>query len=64
MLGALTERQRTALQKAYLNGYYDATRRVTGEELADSMGLTRATFHQHRRAAERKVLDALLGMPD
>jgi PAS domain S-box-containing protein len=64
VLGGLTKRQRTALQKAYLNGYYDATRQVTGEELAESMGLTRATFHQHRRAAERKVLEALLRTPD
>jgi PAS domain S-box-containing protein len=64
ILDALTDRQRTALQKAYLNGYYAPTRGVSGEELAASMGLTRATFHQHRRAAERKILEAVLGTPD
>jgi len=24
------------------------------------MGITRSTFHQHRRAAERKVIEAVL----
>jgi len=56
----LTERQSTALQKAYFAGYYDANRRVTGADLAESMGISRATFHQHLRAAERKVFAALL----
>jgi DNA-binding CsgD family transcriptional regulator len=56
----LTERQLTVLQKAYLSGYYDSSRAVTGEELAESMGVSRATVHQHRRAAERKLLEAFL----
>jgi len=55
----LTARQETVLRKAYLGGYYEASREVTGEELAESMGITRATFHQHLRAAERKVLATL-----
>ncbi|WP_158604274.1 bacterio-opsin activator domain-containing protein [Halarchaeum sp. CBA1220] len=55
---ALTTRQFTALQKAYLSGYYDANRSVTGDALAESMGISRSTFHQHLRAAERKVFAA------
>lgn len=55
---ALTTRQFTALQKAYLSGYYDANRSVTGDALAGSMGISRSTFHQHLRAAERKVFAA------
>lgn len=54
----LTKKQRTAIQKAYLAGYYDSSRSVTGEELATSMDVSRATFHQHRRAGERKLMDA------
>lgn len=54
----LTAQQLTAIQKAYLAGYYDSSRSITGEELASSMGVSRATFHQHRRAAERKLLAA------
>lgn len=56
----LTERQRTALQKAYLGGYYDSTRRITGDELADSMDISRSTFHQHLQAAERKLISEFL----
>jgi len=55
----LTDRQATVLRKAYFGGYYESSRAVTGEQLADSMDITRATFHQHLRAAERKVLEEL-----
>ena len=53
---ALTDRQFTALQKAYVSGYFDRPRRVTGDELAASMDITRSTFHQHLQAAQRKLL--------
>lgn len=56
----LTDRQLTALQRAYLGGYYDQPRTISGDELADSMGVSRATFHQHLRAAERKLLSEFL----
>ncbi|SDM62270.1 PAS domain S-box-containing protein [Halogranum gelatinilyticum] len=52
----LTDRQVTALQKAYLSGYYAPNRSTTGDELAESMGISRATFHQHLRAAEQKLM--------
>ena len=58
--GRLTERQQTALRKAYLGGYYDATRTTSGDELADSMDISRSTFHQHLRAAERKLVGEFL----
>jgi len=56
----LTDRQLAALQKAYFGGYFDSTRGTTGERLAASMDITRSTFHQHLRAAERKLVGALL----
>ncbi|MFW6448377.1 MAG: bacterio-opsin activator domain-containing protein [Halobacteriota archaeon] len=56
---ALTDRQHVALRTAYLSGYYDADRSTTGNELAEAMGVTRSTFHQHLRAAERKLLGAM-----
>jgi predicted DNA binding protein len=52
----LTDRQLLALQKAYVSGYFDPKRRITGSEIAESMGISRSTFHQHLRAAERKLL--------
>jgi len=54
----LTERQLTALRKAHVSGFYEPNRTVTGDTLAESMGIGRATYHQHRRAAERKLVDA------
>jgi PAS domain S-box-containing protein len=55
----LTDRQRLALRKAFLGGFFDWPRGVSGEELAASMDITPSTYHQHLRSAERKVLSAL-----
>ncbi len=57
----LTERQATALRSAFYSGYYDEPRTASGDELAEAMGVSRPTFHQHLRAAERKLLAAVLG---
>lgn len=54
----LTDRQHLVLKRAYLSGFYESRRAVTGDELADAMGISRSTFHQHRRAAERKLIEA------
>lgn len=55
----LTERQAAALRSAYYGGYYRDPRTTTGDELADAMGVSRPTFHQHLRSAERKLLEAV-----
>jgi PAS domain S-box-containing protein len=55
---SLTDRQLTALRKAHVSGYYEWSRSVTGDDLADSMGIDRSTYHQHLRAAERKLVEA------
>lgn len=57
----LTERQATALRSAFYSGYYDEPRTTSGDELAAAMDVSRPTFHQHLRAAERKLLAAVLG---
>jgi len=54
----LTERQLTALRKAHVSGFYEQNRTATGDTLAESMDIGRATYHQHLRAAERKLVDA------
>ncbi|MEF8778759.1 MAG: bacterio-opsin activator domain-containing protein, partial [Natronomonas sp.] len=56
----LTDRQLETIQKAYLSDYFEWPRPVSGEEVAGSMGITRSTFHQHLRAAQSKVIGALL----
>ncbi|MFC4246601.1 PAS domain S-box protein [Natribaculum luteum] len=55
----LTDRQRTALETAYFAGFFEWPRNSSGEDVADSLDITSATFHQHVRAAERKLFDAL-----
>jgi len=52
----LTARQLTALQTAYVSGYFEADRSVSGDTLAEAMDVSPSTFHQHLRAAERKLV--------
>ena len=54
-----TDRQETALRSAYLGGFFEWPREVDGDDLAQSMGITRPTYHQHLRAAERKVFEEM-----
>lgn len=51
----LTDRQLAALRRAFLGGYFEWPRPTTGEELAQSMGVSRPTFHEHLRTAEEKL---------
>lgn len=60
VLAELTDRQREAVETAYLGGYFDWPRTSTGEEVATAMGITQPTFNRHLRTAERKFLEAIL----
>jgi len=55
---ALTDRQQSVLQVAYHAGYFDWPRGSTAEELADSVGVSSPTLHNHLRRAQRKLLAA------
>jgi len=57
----LTDRQRAALEAAHYAGFFEWPRENSGEEVAASLGIAAPTFHQHVRAAERKVFASLLG---
>ena len=59
-LDDLTERQRSALEAAFYAGFFEWPRDSNGEDVAGSLGIAPATFHQHLRTGERKVLDSLL----
>ncbi|WP_121741659.1 bacterio-opsin activator domain-containing protein [Natronorubrum halophilum] len=61
---ALTDRQRTALETAYYGGYFEWPRHSSGEEVAAAMEVTPATFHEHLRAAQKKLVGAILDEPD
>ncbi|MFB6252554.1 MAG: PAS domain-containing protein [Halobellus sp.] len=56
----LTGRQRAALTRAYTAGYFEWPHEATGEEIAESMDIGRSTFHQHLRAAQRKLAGAII----
>lgn len=58
---SLSDRQYTALKTAHLNGYFEWPRPVDGTELAESMDISRQTFHQHLRLAQRKLVAAFFG---
>jgi predicted DNA binding protein len=59
-LQRLTEKQRNVLIKAYELGYYDRPRRISSEELAQKVNLSKSTLVAHRRKAERRVLTEVL----
>lgn len=57
---ALTERQREVVTEALTRGYYDWPRKITNEELATELGISRATLHEHLRKAEHTLLSSAL----
>ena len=57
----LTDKQLTALETAHEAGYYAWPREETAEGVAAELDIASATFHQHLRAAERKLVEAFLG---
>lgn len=56
----LTEKQQAAIESAYFSGYYDWPRKITAEELAESMDISSATLHQHLRRGVRSLLSGFL----
>ncbi|GAA0253275.1 helix-turn-helix domain-containing protein [Haladaptatus pallidirubidus] len=55
----LSPRQREAFQLARTRGYYDYPRNVTAQDLADEFGISRTTFLEHLRKAERELLTGI-----
>lgn len=56
----LTSRQREILQHAREQGYFDWPRESNCEEMAETLGITRATFLEHLRKAEAKLVSGAL----
>lgn len=55
----LTPRQKEALYTAFEHDYFEWPRGTDGQDLADELDVSAPTFHQHLRAAERKVISLL-----
>jgi PAS domain S-box-containing protein len=60
ILEQLTDKQFDALQTALYGGFYEWPRTSTREELAATRDIASSTFSHHLRAAERKVIAAIL----
>lgn len=56
----LTDRQTEVLVTAYRVGYFERPRETTGAQVAADLDISPSTFSQHLRAAQRKLLGALL----
>lgn len=57
LFGTLTDRQLAALQLALENDYYEQPRNCSVVELAERTTVARATFEEHLRKAENKLLN-------
>lgn len=58
----LTEKQLSSLELAIKSGYYDSPRRTSAEGLAKAFGVSRSTYEEHLRKAERQVLERFAGL--
>ena len=56
LFGDLTDRQLAALQIALENGYYEQPRQCSVSELAERTTVARATYEEHLRKAENKLI--------
>ena len=55
----LTDRQSEALETAYWSGFFEWPRESTGQEIAESLGISQPTYNRHLRASERNLLTIL-----
>ncbi|MFC7009366.1 helix-turn-helix domain-containing protein [Halalkalicoccus salilacus] len=56
-LGRLSACQYEVFDLARRRGYYVWPRETTPQELADDLGITTSTLHEHLHKAEQKLLD-------
>lgn len=59
--GQLTGRQREVLETALEAGYFEHPKGANASDVANELGIAPSTFAEHLAAAQRKLLQALLG---
>lgn len=64
LLERLTSKQHAVLEAAYVGGYFERPRSISGKELAAALDITSSTFHQHLQAGLRKVVATVFETPD
>ncbi|WP_269785472.1 bacterio-opsin activator domain-containing protein [Halobacterium zhouii] len=60
VIGELTDPQHRALKVALEGGFFEWPRDKTGEEIAESLGVSPPTFHRHLRIALETVVSSVL----
>lgn len=55
----LTDRQLEVIQTAYYSGFFESPRGHTGEEVAETLGISSTAFYRHIRTVQRKLFDTL-----
>ena len=61
LFGDMTQRQIDAIALASKHGYYTTPRKTTTERLAKAFGTSRATYEEHLRKAENKLMNIISG---
>jgi predicted DNA binding protein len=46
------------METAMVSGYFEWPRESTAEEVAESLGISAPTFHEHLRSGERKLVES------
>ncbi|MBS3127849.1 helix-turn-helix domain-containing protein, partial [Candidatus Woesearchaeota archaeon] len=59
LLPHLTQKQKQALELAIQNGYYEYPKKITLEKLAQLMKISYATYQQHLKTAEGKMIPSI-----
>jgi predicted DNA binding protein len=60
LFGELTEKQIGAILAAFRHGYYASPRRVTTDDVARELDVSRSTYEEHLRKAENRLIAALI----
>ncbi|WP_224448574.1 bacterio-opsin activator domain-containing protein [Haloprofundus salilacus] len=58
-LDKLTERQLEVIQTAYYSGFFESPREKTGEDVAETLGISPPAFYKHVRIVQRKLFATL-----
>ncbi|MBU7004201.1 MAG: helix-turn-helix domain-containing protein [Theionarchaea archaeon] len=60
IMSTMTDKQREALTAAQKHGYYQYPRKISTEDLAEKLGLTKTTLIEHLRKAENALISDVI----
>ncbi|WP_440991622.1 bacterio-opsin activator domain-containing protein [Haloarchaeobius baliensis] len=58
-LDEVTDRQLEVVQTAYFSGFFESPRESSGEEVAETLGISSTAFYGHVRTVQRKLFGVL-----